>query len=71
MIVVEKPCVKLKACRANANMSQAAFADALGVDPSTVYNWEQERSYPAMPLLLKISEISGIPLNLIFIPDKS
>lgn len=71
MILVEKPCIKLRACRANAGMSQAEFATALGVDASTVFNWEQERTYPTLPLLVKISEISGIPLNLIFIPDKS
>lgn len=71
MIYVEKPCIKLAACRANANMSQKELAAVLGVDPGTVFNWEHGVTAPRLPVLLKISEVSGIPLGLIFLPDKS
>lgn len=71
MIYVEKPCIKINACRANANMSQKDFAKALGVDPGTVFNWEHGVTAPDLPKLMKISEVSGVPLNLIFLPENS
>lgn len=71
MIIVEKPCVKLAACRANTGMTQREYGEALGVDPATVYNWEAGRTVPGLPMLQKISELSKIPLSLIFLPDKS
>ena len=71
MVAVEKPCVKLTACSANTGMTQKEFADALGVDPGTVYNWEKGITEPGLTVLMKISELSGIPLGLIFLPQKS
>lgn len=71
MIYVERPCVKLVACRANAGMNQDEFAKALGVSSATVYNWERGASQPGLPELMKISELSSVPLSLIFIPEKS
>lgn len=71
MITVEKPCVTLAACRANTGMSQKEFAHALNVDPGTIFNWEKNITQPGLPVLLKISELAGIPLGLIFIPEKS
>jgi DNA-binding XRE family transcriptional regulator len=71
MVLVEKPCIKLTACRANTGMTQKEFADALGVDPGTIYNWETEKTEPGLAMLIKISELSGIPLGLIFLPQKS
>lgn len=71
MIYVEKPCVRLVACRVNAGKSQKEWAADLGVDPGTVYNWEKGNTAPGMTLLMKISELSGIPLGLIFLPEES
>ena len=71
MIYVERPCVRLAACRVNAGKSQKEWASDLGVDPGTVYNWENGNTTPAMPLLMKISELSGIPLGLIFLHEES
>lgn len=69
MIQVEKPCVSLAACRANTGMNQKEFAKALDVDPGTIFNWEKNRTQPSLPALIRISELSGIPLSLIFIPE--
>lgn len=63
--------IKLAACRINANMNQAEFADALGVDRSTVANWECGKTEPNVTQLRKISELSGIPMDFIFVPVKS
>lgn len=71
MIYVEKPCVTLSACRANAGKTQKEWAELLGVDPGTVYNWEKGNTVPGMPLLMKISELAGIPLGLIFLRSQS
>lgn len=63
--------VNLTAARANANMTQSQFAEALGVDRGTVYNWENGKGTPSATLLRKISELSKIPMDYIFVPDKS
>jgi transcriptional regulator with XRE-family HTH domain len=71
MVAVEKPCVKLVACRANTGMTQKEFAEAVGVDPNTIYNWEKGITEPGYQALTKISELSGVPLGLIFLPEQS
>lgn len=63
--------VSLTAARVNADMTQQQFADALGVDKGTVYNWENGKGTPSAITLRKISELSRIPMDYIFIPTKS
>lgn len=63
--------IKLAACRANTDMNQSEFAEAIGVDRSTVANWEAAKSEPNATQLRKISELSGIPMDYIFVPVKS
>ena len=63
--------VNLAACRANAEMSQVQFAEAVGVDRSTIANWEAGKTEPNATQLRKISEVSGIPMDFIFVPVKS
>lgn len=63
--------ISLAACRANTGMSQFDFAKALGVDRSTVANWEANKTEPTASQLRMISEISGIPIDFIFVPMKS
>ena len=36
----------IKACRANTDMTQIEFAKAIGVDKTTVLNWEKGRTFP-------------------------
>lgn len=59
----------LKACRVNADLSQKQLAEKLGISRATVVNWEKGKTSPTGVQLLKISKISGIPVNYIFIPD--
>jgi len=63
--------INLEACRVNAGMKQTAWAKELGVNPATVINWEKGRSEPNTSQLRKISELSGIPMDYIFVPEKS
>lgn len=68
---MEKPQINLAAVRTNANMNQREWAKALNVEVSTITNWEKGRSEPNASQLRKMSELSGIPMDFIFIPEQS
>ena len=63
--------ISLEAARVNARLSQKELADILGVSNTTVGNWEAGTTEPSLSQLRKISELSGIPMDFIFVPDKS
>lgn len=63
--------IYLPAVRANTGMNQSQWAKALGVTPNTVFNWENGRSSPKIEHLRKMSELSGIPMEHIFLPSES
>lgn len=63
--------ITLKAARVNANMTQREWAESLNVTVDTVLNWEKGKSEPRLSDLRKISELSGIPMDFIFVPEKS
>lgn len=65
------PKISLEAARINAGLSQKEMAKILGVSNTTVCNWENGNSEPSASQLRKISELSGIPMDFIFVPDKS
>ncbi len=71
MQLMEKPKINLAAVRTNANMNQREWAKALDVEVSTITNWEKGRSEPNASQLRKMSEMSGIPMDFIFIPEQS
>lgn len=68
---MEKLQINLAAVRTNANMNQREWAKALNVEVSTITNWEKGRSEPNASQLRKMSELSGIPMDFIFIPEQS
>ena len=63
--------ISLKAARTNADMTQRQWADAIGVTVDTVLNWEAGKSEPKVSQLRKMSELSGIPMDYIFVPVES
>lgn len=63
--------ISLPAARVNAGMNQREMAEYLGVDISTITNWEKGKSEPNASQLRKISEISGIPMDFIFVQQES
>lgn len=71
MNIAEKPKIYLAAARVNAGMNQREFANYMGVDVSTVTNWEKGKTEPNASQLRKISEVSGIPMDFIFVPEQS
>lgn len=66
----DMPRISLEAARVNANLTQKELAEILGVSNATVVNWEKGVTEPNASQLRKISELSGIPLDFIFVPDK-
>ena len=71
MQLTEKPKIIIAAARVNAKMNQREFAEFIGVDVSTVANWEKGKTEPSASQLRKISDISGIPMDFIFVPEES
>lgn len=65
------PTISLEAARVNAKLTQKELADKLGVSNSTIVNWENGRTEPSLTQLKKISELSGIPMDFIFVPEQS
>lgn len=63
--------VSLAAARVNAKMTQQQLADELGVDKGTVFNWENGKGVPNSIHLRKISELSKIPMDYIYVPSKT
>lgn len=59
----------LKAARANANLSQEAAAEQLGISIVTLRKYEKGESFPAVPMIWKIEALYGVPFgDLIFLP---
>ena len=65
------PRISLEAARVNAGLTQKELAKILGVSNVTVVNWEKGNTEPTISQLRTISELSGIPMDFIFTPDKS
>lgn len=65
------PKISLEAVRVNAKMTQKEWAEMLEVSNTTVVNWEKGKTEPSLSQLRKMSELSGVPMDFIFVPDKS
>ena len=65
------PRISIAACRVNAKLNQREFADKMGVSLATVVNWESGKTEPTASQLRTISQLSGIPMDFIFVPAKS
>ena len=63
--------ISLAAARVNAKMNQREMAEFIGVDISTITNWEKGKSEPTTSQLRKISEVAGIPMDYIFVSEQS
>lgn len=63
--------VSIKAARNNANMTLDEWATSCGVSKSTAWKWENGKGSPSASQLRKISELSRIPMDYIFIPEQS
>ena len=60
------PKVTLKAVRVNANLSQEKAAKLLGINKSTLQNYESGRTSPEWALVKKMEKIYNFPADYIF-----
>ena len=64
--------ISLKAARVNAEMSQREAAERIGVDVSTVLNWEKGKTSPKAVQLQKLCEVYGVDsVDSLFLQPKS
>lgn len=54
---------KLKDTRAKAGLTQEAVAEQIGVSRQTVSNWENNRSYPDITSVLRLSDLYAVSLD--------
>lgn len=62
--------ISLEAARVNAKMSQKEAATALGVNVSTILNWEKGKTSPDADKFKELCAIYGCPIDLIFLEKK-
>jgi len=60
--------ISLAAARVNAEMTQEAAAEAMGVTRATIINWEKGKIIPGIPEMEKLSRLYNIPQDNIFLP---
>lgn len=60
--------VSLKAARVNSGMKQADVAEMLKISTKTLCNWESERTYPTLDMLVRLCSLYKIPLSQIILP---
>ncbi|MDE7281011.1 MAG: helix-turn-helix domain-containing protein [Ruminiclostridium sp.] len=54
---------KIKNARIDANLTQEQSAEALGVSRQTISNWENEKTYPDIISVIKMSDLYHISLD--------
>ena len=54
---------KIKTARVEAGLTQEKSAEILGVSRQTVSNWENEKSYPDIVSVIKMSDIYNVSLD--------
>ena len=62
---------KLKKARNNANLTQEDIAEKIGVSRQTVSNWENNKSYPDIISVIRLSDIYGISLDTLLKEDEN
>ncbi len=63
--------ISLAAARVNAGLTQDDVAKVLKVGKQTIVSWEKGKSEPKMSQSRQLSELYNIPLDYIFLPEKS
>lgn len=58
---------KIKAARIEKKLTQEQVAELLGVSRQTISNWENEKSYPDIISVIKMSECYDVSLDYGFI----
>ena len=62
---------KIQDARLNAKLTQEQSAEALGVSRQTISNWENEKTYPDIISVVKMSDLYSISLDHLLKEEKS
>ena len=62
---------KLKHARSSNGLTQEQAAEALGVSRQTISNWENNKSYPDIIRVIKMSDLYSVSLDHLLKEDKS
>lgn len=63
--------ISLAAARVNAKLTQEEVANRMKIGKRTIINWEKGVVMPSFADLCMLSDIYGIPVDNIFLPQKS
>ena len=63
--------ISLAAARVNAKLTQEEVANMMKIGKRTIINWEKGISIPSFSDVKMLSDIYGIPIDNIFLPQKS
>lgn len=63
--------ISLAAARVNAKLTQEEVANKMKIGKRTIINWEKGVVMPSFSDLSMLSDIYGIPVDNIFLPQKS
>ena len=63
--------ISLAAARVNAKMTQDEVSRLMHVSKKTIVGWESGRVKPSLASLNMMSQLYGIPIDNIFLPEKS
>jgi transcriptional regulator with XRE-family HTH domain len=53
----------LRGLREGAGLSRAELARRAGVPAGTLRNWEGDRGFPSLPVLVRLAEALGVPVE--------
>lgn len=59
--------ISIAAARVNSGLNQRQFANEIGIYLVTITNWEKGKTEPDTSQLRRISQLSGIPMDYIFV----
>lgn len=62
--------ISLEAARVNAKMSQKDAAIAVGVNVSTIANWEKGKTSPDADKFKELCSVYGCPIDVIFLEKR-
>lgn len=63
--------IKIKNARVKAKLTQEQSAEALGVSRQTISNWENNKTYPDIVSVVKMSDLYNISLDRLLKEEKS
>lgn len=62
--------MNLRGARCNCGLSRREAAEKIGVSEQTIKNWENQKSFPKQPHIVKICSVYGVQYDdLIFLPS--